>query len=134
MLFRSQLGLDDGPGEEPATSQAGGAARGGDTRPAAPIRCQPAVEMHGRVADWAAELRRLRDEGETAVFVAATPGRAERTIELLKDYDLFAAPVEQADDARYAAVLVAVGKLSRGFRLTDGRLQLYAEEIGRAHV
>jgi hypothetical protein len=28
-------------------------------------------------------------------------------------------PVERAEDARYAAVLVAVGGLSRGFKLPD---------------
>ena len=54
-------------------------------------------------------------------------GRAERTIELLKEYDVFAVPVERAEDARYAAVLVAVGALSRGFRLPDAALQVYAE-------
>ena len=59
--------------------------------------------------------------------MAATPGRAERTIELLKEYDVFAVPVERAEDARYAAVLVAVGGLSRGFRLPDAGLQIYAE-------
>src|SRR5258705_1122888 len=47
------------------------------------IRSQPAMELKGRVADWVAEIRRLRDEGESVLFVAATPGRAERTIELL---------------------------------------------------
>ena len=47
-----------------------------------------------------------REAGETTLFVAATPGRAERTIELLKEYDVFAVPVERAEDARYAAVLV----------------------------
>ena len=58
--------------------------------PSVAVRCQPAVELHGRVADWVAEIRRLRDDGETTLFVAATPGRAERTIELLKEYDVFA--------------------------------------------
>ena len=91
------------------------------------VRCQPAVELKGRVADWVADIRRLRDEGESVLFVAATPGRAERTIELLKEYDVFAIPVERAEDARYAAVLVAVGALSRGFRLPDAGLQIYAE-------
>src|SRR3954465_12709369 len=91
------------------------------------IRSQPAVEIKGRVADWVAEIRRLRDAGETVLFVAATPGRAERTIELLKEYDVFAIPVERAEDARYAVVLVAVGALSRGFRLPDAGLQIYAE-------
>src|SRR5438874_4561589 len=95
--------------------------------PARPIRCQPVAELRGRIPDWVAEIRRLRDAGETTLFVAATAGRAERTIELLKEYDVFAVPVEQAEDARYAAVLVAIGGLSRGFRLPDAGLQIYAE-------
>jgi transcription-repair coupling factor (superfamily II helicase) len=91
------------------------------------IRSQPAVELKGRVADWVAEIRRLRDGGEAVLFVAATPGRAERSIEVLKEYDVLAIPVERAEDAHYAAVLVAVGALSRGFRLPDAGLQIYAE-------
>jgi transcription-repair coupling factor (superfamily II helicase) len=91
------------------------------------VRCQPTVEMNGRVPDWVAEIRKLRDAGDTTLFVAATPGRAERTIELLKEYDVFAVPVDRADDARYAAVLVAIGRLSRGFRLPDAALQIYTE-------
>jgi transcription-repair coupling factor (superfamily II helicase) len=91
------------------------------------IRCQPTIELKGRVADWAAEIRALRERGDTVLFIAATPGRAERTIELLREYDLLAVPVERAEDAQYAAVLVAVGSLSRGFRLPDAGLQIYAE-------
>jgi transcription-repair coupling factor (superfamily II helicase) len=91
------------------------------------IRCQPTVELHGRVADWVSQIRQLRDEGDTTLFVAATPGRAERTIELLKEYEVFAVPVDRAEDARYAAVLVATGSLSRGFRLPDAGLQIFAE-------
>jgi len=118
----AQLGLDD-DAREFETPGSGPRAE----LPAHHVRCQPAVEMKGRVADWVASIRRLRDEGETALFVAATPGRAERTIEVLKEYDVFAVPVERAEDARYAAVLVAVGGLSRGFRLPDAGLQIYAE-------
>ncbi len=110
----AMLGLDaPAPGAGDAEQQA--------------IRSQPAVELKGRVADWVAEIQRRRDEGETTLFVAATHGRAERTIELLKEYDVFAIPVERAEDARYAAVLVAIGSLSRGFRLPDAGLQIYAE-------
>jgi transcription-repair coupling factor (superfamily II helicase) len=72
-------------------------------------------------------VRRLKDAGDTVLFVAATPGRAERTIELLKEYDVFAVPVDRAEDAQYAAVLVAIGNVSRGFRLPDAGLQIYAE-------
>ena len=95
--------------------------------PSRPIRCQPVAELRGRIPDWVAEIRRLRDAGETTLFVAATAGRAERTIELLKEYDVFAVAAERAEDARYAAVLVVVGALSRGFRLPDAGLQIYAE-------
>jgi transcription-repair coupling factor (superfamily II helicase) len=95
--------------------------------PAHGVRCQPAVEMRGRLVDWVADIKRLREAGDTTLFVAATAGRAERTIEVLKEYDVFAVPVERAEDARYAAVLVAVGRLSRGFRLPDAGLQIYAE-------
>jgi len=117
----AELGLDD---------DAAGAATAAEPRtelPAFRVRSQPSVEMKGRVADWVAQIRRLRDDGETTLFVAATSGRAERTIEVLKEYDVFAVPVERAEDARYAAVLVAVGGLSRGFRLPDAGLQIYAE-------
>src|SRR5262249_49511536 len=91
------------------------------------IRCQPTVELRGRLPDWVAEIKQHHAAGETTLFVAATPGRAERTIELLKEDDVFAIPVERAEDAQYAAVLVAVGGLSRGFRLPDAGLQIYAE-------
>ena len=91
------------------------------------VRSQPAVEMRGRFADWVAEVKAARESGETTLFVAATAGRAERTIELLKEYDVFAAPVDQAEDAQYATVLVAIGGLSRGFRLPDAGLRIYAE-------
>ena len=130
----TQLGLDDdapvAPGQMAGVPSSAGPRTTPATLSALPalhVRCQPSVEMHGRVADWVAEIRRLRSESEATLFVAATPGRAERTIELLKDYDLLAVPVERAEDARYAAVLVAVGHLSRGFRLPEAGLQVYAE-------
>ena len=119
----AQLGLEPDTPESPSESQIP------NPKSRVGVRCQPAVELNGRVPDWAVEIRRLRDAGETALFVAATPGRAERTIELLKEYDVFAVPIDdiQADQASYAAVLVATGGLSRGFRLPDAGLQIYAE-------
>ncbi len=114
----SHLGIDD---------DAAADDRSASRIPRASIKCQPAVEFHGRVQDWVADVRRLRDDGDTTLFVAQTGGRAERTIELLKEYDVFAVPVERAEDAQYAAVLVAVGGLSKGFRLPDAALQIFAE-------
>jgi transcription-repair coupling factor (superfamily II helicase) len=91
------------------------------------VRCQPALEFRGRVNDWIAELRQARERGDAILFVAESQGRAERTIEILQDYDIVAVPVERAEDAYAASVLVAVGSLSRGFRLSDAALQIYAE-------
>jgi len=91
------------------------------------VRCQPALEFRGRVNDWIAEIRQARERRDAIVFVAESPGRAERTIEILQDYDIVAVPVERAEDAYAASVLVAVGSLSRGFRLSDAALQLYTE-------
>jgi transcription-repair coupling factor (superfamily II helicase) len=91
------------------------------------IACQPAMEFAGRIPDWVGELRQSRARGETVVFVAHSHGRAERVIELLADYEVPAAPIERGEDAHSAAVLVAVGHLSKGFRLPDAALQLWAE-------
>jgi transcription-repair coupling factor (superfamily II helicase) len=91
------------------------------------LACQPAMEFAGRIPDWVGELRQSRERGETVVFVAHSQGRAERVIELLADYGVPAAPIERGEDAHSAAVLVAVGHLSKGFRLPDAALQLWAE-------
>ncbi|HUK37456.1 MAG TPA: transcription-repair coupling factor, partial [Vicinamibacterales bacterium] len=91
------------------------------------IRCQPAVAFHGRLADWVADVRRFRETGGTTLFVAGTAGRAERTMELLKEYEVIAVPVEGAESARHAAVLIAQGSVSQGFRLPDADVQIYSE-------
>ena len=91
------------------------------------VRCQPAMEFHGRVNDWIADVRQSRERGDAILFVAESQGRAERTIEILQDYEIVAVPVERAEDAYAASVLVAVGSLSRGFRLNEAALQIYAE-------
>ena len=91
------------------------------------VRCQPAMEFRGRVTDWIADVRQARERGDTILFVADSPGRAERTVEILQEYDIIAVPVERAEDAYASPVLVMVGSLSRGFHLTDAALQIYAE-------
>lgn len=91
------------------------------------IPCQPALSFSGRLADWIAEIRTARERGDTVLFVAATPGRAERIVEVLADYELRAAQIDHAEDTFAATVLVTTGVLSRGFRLPAANLQIYAE-------
>ena len=107
----SQLALDDGSTGALATH----------------TRCQPVLEYHGRIGDWVGEIRRARSDGSTVVFVAATAGRAERTAEILKDYDIRARGLDETEDLSTAAVVIATGQLSKGFRLPDAALELYAE-------
>jgi transcription-repair coupling factor (superfamily II helicase) len=91
------------------------------------IASQPAMEFSGRVPDWVAELRTAREAGETVVFVAHSQGRAERVVEMLADYQVPAASIDRGEDAHATAVLVAVGRLSKGFRLPAAGLHLWAE-------
>ena len=69
-----------------------------------------------------------RERDETVLFLAETPGRAERIIEMARDYDPAGRCRSDAtEDAHAAALLVGLGSLSRGFRLPEGRLVVYAE-------
>jgi len=91
------------------------------------VACESAMEFRGRVKDWVDEVREVRQRGDSILFVVDSRGRAERTVEILREYELVAMLVEGIEDARAATVLVAVGSLSRGFRLPGAALQVYAE-------
>jgi transcription-repair coupling factor (superfamily II helicase) len=99
------------------------------------ISTQPTAIFHGRIPDWIADIRSAQSHGDHVVFVAGSHGRAERTVELLTDYQLRAVLAADAGDYVGGAVLVAEGWLSNGFRLrTSGpqdlktsALLLYAE-------
>ena len=99
----------------------------GEDDPVRQVSCQPAMEFGSRVNDWVAEIHEARRRGDTILFVADSHGRAERTVEILREYEIVAMPVEGIEDAHSATVLVAVGSLSRGFRLPEAALQIYAE-------
>jgi transcription-repair coupling factor (superfamily II helicase) len=105
---------------EPAVAGAPGA-------PVLHVSTQPAQEFRGRIQDWVAQIKQARDQGETVLFVASTHGRAERTVELLHDYDVRALLAAKADERVEGAVLVAEGLLSKGFRLPGVGLQVFAE-------
>jgi transcription-repair coupling factor (superfamily II helicase) len=112
-LMLEELAIDDGAaGAVPGTLH---------------VTSQPAQEFRGRIPDWITDIRQARDRGDTILFVASTHGRAERTVELLRDYEVRALPAGQAEERVEGAVLVAEGLLSRGFRLPAAALQTYAE-------
>jgi transcription-repair coupling factor (superfamily II helicase) len=115
-IHLAELGLGAGTAEDETSSHR-----------AVHIPCQPAVSFSGRLAAWIAEIRLARERGDTVLFVAATPGRAERIVEVLADYELRAVQIDRAEDTFAASVLVTTGVLSRGFRLPAATLQIYAE-------
>jgi len=106
-----------------------------DSETAPPVPCplplapasQPALSFSGRLPDWIAEVKAARAAGDTVVFAAATPGRAERLVEVLADYELRGVNIDRGEDSFAASVLVTAGVLSRGFRLPDAQLRIYAE-------
>ena len=91
------------------------------------VTTQPAQRFHGRIADWVREVRERRAAGETVTFVAETAGRAERTVEMLGDYEVRAELATRTSELTSGAVIVAVGTLTGGLRLPDAALSLYAE-------
>ena len=91
------------------------------------VTTQPAQKFHGRIADWVQDVRDRRAAGETVVFVAETAGRADRTVEMLADYEVRAELATRTSEVTSGAVLVAVGSLTGGVRLPDAGLALYAE-------
>jgi transcription-repair coupling factor (superfamily II helicase) len=91
------------------------------------VPTQPIAHFRGRIPDWITELRERRAAGDTVLFVAHTGGRAERTIEMLRDYDVRAESASRTSELSTGAVLVTVGGLSQGLRLTRGGLTIYAE-------
>ena len=128
------IGPADGAGQVRRAGPIGPANGAGSTRqdPAyvLDIACQPAVEFRGRIQEWIAEVKRMRERGDTVLFVAGTEGRAERTAELLTEYGLRGVVIDRPlinDELLNVAVHIAVGQLSKGFRLPGAELQVIAE-------
>ena len=92
------------------------------------LSVQPVASFHGRIPDWINDVKAAQAKGDFVVFVAGSHGRAERTVELLKDYEVRAIMASDAGDVVRGAVMVSEGWLSKGFRLLGpSSLQIYAE-------
>lgn len=85
------------------------------------ISVQPTAVFHGRIPDWIADIKNAQENGDHVVFVASSGGRADRTVELLNDYDIRALKASDTGDVVRGAVLVSEGWISKGFRLRSGQ-------------
>ncbi|MDX6613989.1 MAG: hypothetical protein QOD75_3175 [Blastocatellia bacterium] len=94
-------------------------------------QAQSVMRYHGRLAEVAADVRRARQDKETAtLFVMPTAGVAERVSEILRDYDVDARvvlPEETTESAATLDAIVTVGKLTAGFELPAARLVVHIE-------
>ena len=91
------------------------------------------MEFRGRVGDWITEVRQARERREIVLFVAETHGRAERTIEILQEYEIVAdaqsttAPRKRSPRRSSSRVGCALRAVSDFPELADAALQIYAE-------
>ena len=98
--------------------------------PALELSVQPTAAFHGRIPDWVRDVEAAQADGDHVVVVSGSHGRAERTVELLKDYDVRAVMASDAGDVSRGAVIVAEGRVSKGFTLRAAGvppLLVYAE-------
>jgi transcription-repair coupling factor (superfamily II helicase) len=102
-VILEELSLDDGSREPGAGSLV--------------LSVQPTAVFHGRIPDWINDVKAAQANGDHVVFVAGSGGRADRTVELLTDYDIRALKASDTGDVMRGAVLVGEGWLSKGFRL-----------------
>jgi len=99
------------------------------------LSVQPTATFHGRIPDWINDVKAAQASGDHVVFVAGSHGRAERAVELLKDYDVRAVMASDSGDVIRDAVIVAEGWLSKGFRLRSAdhdelRRDKFADDSG----
>ncbi|HUQ86734.1 MAG TPA: transcription-repair coupling factor, partial [Vicinamibacterales bacterium] len=83
--------------------------------------------FHGRIPDWMNDVKTAQANGDHVVFVAGSHGRAERTVELLKDYDVRAIMASDSGDVIRGAVMVAEGWVSKGFRLRSAETSAHQD-------
>jgi len=81
------------------------------------VSVQPTSVFHGRIPEWINDVKAAQESGDHVVFIAGSGGRADRTVELLKDYDVRALKASDTGDVVRGAALVAEGWISKGFRL-----------------
>ena len=107
---------------------------GGTEVPPLQLSTQPTAVFHGRIPDWIADVKSAQANDDLVVFVAGSHGRAERTVELLKDYDVRAIMASDAGDVVRGAVMVAEGWLSKGFRLRRSAASGVREPVLRPQI
>jgi len=93
---------------------------------------QPARRFHGRMREMVEAIRQSWEAGRQVVLLGSTLGMAERLRDILHEYDLpFRAEFGEAPPGRAQAdnnaPVVAIGRISAGFRFPDMGIEVFAE-------
>ncbi|MBI1745294.1 MAG: transcription-repair coupling factor [Acidobacteria bacterium] len=108
-----------------------------DPSPDILLRTQPVRMYHGMLKDAIADVRKTHENGETALYILSSLGRAERLLDIFTEYDLPMAlvPKPSADDAcretaqpfpcPAGAIMATTGNVSRGFAFPEMGLTVY---------
>ena len=93
---------------------------------------QPARRFHGRMREMVETVRASWEAGRQVVLLGSTNGMAERLRDILREYEVpFRTEFGESDPspkpAAGRAPLIAVGRVSEGFRLPDIGVEVFAE-------
>ena len=92
---------------------------------------QPARQFHGRIREMAEAVRDSFEAGRQVLLMGSTLGMAERLRDIFHEYEVPVrvefgeAPLKAAVDGN--APMVAIGRISGGFRLPDIGMEVFAE-------
>ncbi len=92
---------------------------------------QPARRFHGRIREMVETIRQSFEAGTQVVLLGSTLGMAERLRDILHEYELpfrtefGEQPIKPQEEGN--APVVAIGRLSAGFRLREVGLEVFAE-------
>lgn len=92
---------------------------------------QPAIRFHGRIREMVDTIRQSFKAGTQVVLLGSTLGIGERLRDILHEYDLpfrtqfGKQPINVQEEGN--APVVAIGRISAGFRLPEVALEVFAE-------
>ncbi|NLY30451.1 MAG: transcription-repair coupling factor [Firmicutes bacterium] len=92
------------------------------------VHARPPDSFQSKLDRLAASLRGWQQEGYSTVIVVSTEERAQRLVEVLKDYDIVSIFVPEVTAGLISGnVLVSTGNLEAGFELPRSRLVVLTE-------
>ncbi len=96
------------------------------------VHGQPARRFHGRMREFVESIRQSWEAGRQVVMLGSTLGMAERMRDILHEYNLpfraeFGEPHAGRRQPENNAPVIAIGRISSGFRLPDVDIEVFAE-------